>query len=128
MAEALPSREEASAWVGHPLDGLGNRTIGKVAGILVDAEDGAPRWVTVRLGPLAGSTGVPFEHVAEGAERLWAGYDREQVKDAPRFNPDESLTAEQERELCAYLGIREGQGRTGEIGERAADEVTAVPA
>jgi hypothetical protein len=129
MAEAAPpSLEEASRWVGFRLDGIGNRAIGRVAGLLVDAGDGEPRWVMVRLGPLAGSTGLPFEHVAEGAGRLWAAYERDSVKDALRFNPDESLSAGQERELCAHWGIREGSGRTAELAGRDEDEVTAVPA
>jgi hypothetical protein len=82
----------------------------------------------VRLGPLAGSTAVPFEHVAEGAGRLWAAYEREWVKEAPRFNPDETLTAGQELELCAHWGIRERQGRRAELADRDRDAITAVPA
>lgn len=126
-AETLPSLEEASRWVGFQLDGLGNRTIGRVAGLLVDAHDAKPRWVVVRLGPLAGSTGLPFEHVAEGAGRLWAAYEREWVKEAPRFKPDDALTAEQELDLCAHWGVREGQGRIAELADRDNDAITAVP-
>jgi hypothetical protein len=128
MAETLPSVEEASRWVGLQIDGLGNRTIGRVAGLLADADDGEPRWVVVRLGPLAGSTGLPFEHVAEGAGRLWAAYEREWVKEALRFKPDDALTAGQELELCAHWGVREGQGRIAELAGRDADAITAVPA
>jgi hypothetical protein len=83
MAETLPSLEEASRWVGYRLDGLENQTIGRVAGLLVEA---------------------------------------------PRFNPDEALSAGQERELCALWGIREGQGRAAELADRDDHEVTAVPA
>jgi hypothetical protein len=84
--------------------------------------------VVVRLGALAGSTGLPFEHVAEGAGRLWAAYERGWVRNAPRFNPDEALTAEHELELCAHWGIRAGQGRTAELSEHDEEEITAVPA
>jgi hypothetical protein len=84
--------------------------------------------VVVRLGPVAGCTGVPFDHVAEGADRLWAAYERGWVREAPRFSPNETLSAEQELELCAHWGIRDGQGRTAELAERDNDEVTAVPA
>ena len=48
----------------------------------------------IRLGPLAGCTAIPFEHVAEGAGRLWAAYERDWVREAPRFKPDEALTAD----------------------------------
>ena len=124
----LPSLDEATAWEGMQIDGLGNKTLGRIAGIHVDADDGEPRWVLIRLGPLAGCTAIPFEHVAEGASRLWAAYDRDWIREAPRFRPNESLTALQELELCAHWGIREGQARAAEVAEQDADEITAVPA
>jgi hypothetical protein len=124
----LPTLEEARAWDGMQIDGLGNKTLGRIAGIHVDVEDGDPRWALIRLGPLAGCTAIPFEHVAEGAGRLWAAYDRDWIREAPRFRPNESLSALQELELCAHWGIREQQGRAAEVAERDADEITAVPA
>ncbi len=132
MAEArkpsLPSLEQALSWDGKQIDGLENRTLGRVAGIHVDAADGEPRWTLIRLGPLAGCTAIPFEHVAEGADRLWAAYDRDWIREAPRFRPTESLTALQELELCAHWGIGETQGRAAEVAEQDANEITAVPA
>jgi hypothetical protein len=125
---SLPSLEDAIGWDGKQIDGLGNKSLGRIAGIHVDAEDGEPRWALIRLGPLAGCTAIPFEHVAEGAGRLWAAYERDWIREAPRFRPNESLTALQELELCAHWGIREGQGRAAEVAEQDADEITAVPA
>jgi hypothetical protein len=119
---------EALAWEGMQIDGLENKTLGRIAGIHVDAEDGEPRWALIRLGPLAGCTAIPFEHVAEGADRLWSAYERDWIKEAPRFRPNESLTALQELELCAHWGIREGQGRAAEVAEQDADQITAIPA
>lgn len=125
---ALPTLEQAREWDGLQLDGLSNKTLGRVAGIHVDAEDKKPRWVLIRLGPLAGCTAVPFEHVAEGAGRLWAAYEKDWIREAPRFRPNESLTALQELELCAHWGINEGQGRAAEVANQDADAVTAIPA
>jgi hypothetical protein len=124
----LATLEEAMKWESLPLDGLGNKMLGRVAGIHVDAEDRKPRWVLIRLGPLAGCTAVPFEHVAAGAGRLWAAYERDWIREAPRFRPTESLTRDQELELCAHWGIREGQGRAAELADRDAEATTAVPA
>jgi hypothetical protein len=125
---SLPSLEEALAWDGLQIDGLGNKTLGRIAGIHVDAKDGEPRWTLIRLGPLAGCTAIPFEHAAEAAGRLWAAYERDWIREAPRFRPNESLTALQELELCAHWGIREGQGRAAEVAGRDDDEIAAVPA
>jgi hypothetical protein len=115
-------------WEGMPIDGLDGNTLGRIAGIHIDAADGAPRWALIRLGPLAGCTAIPFEHVAAGAGRLWAAYERDWVRQAPRFRSKESLTALQELELCAHWGISEGHGRAAEVAEQDADEITAVPA
>ena len=124
----LPTLEEALAWEGMQIDGLGNKSLGRLAGIHVDAEDGEPRWALIKLGPLAGCTAIPYEHVAEGAGRLWAAYDRDWIREAPRFRPNESLTALQELELCGHWGIREASGRAAEVAEQDADEITAIPA
>jgi hypothetical protein len=124
----LPKLEEALEWEGLPVDGLGNKTLGKVAGIHVDAEDGNPRWALIRIGPIAGCTAIPYEHVAEGAGRLLAAYERDWIREAPRFRPHESLTAVQELELCAHWGIGEKQGRAAEVAKLDAEEISAVPA
>jgi hypothetical protein len=124
----LPKLQEALEWDGLPVDGLGNKTLGKIAGIHVDAEDGDPRWALIRIGPIAGCTAIPYEHVAEGAGRLWAAYERDWIREAPRFRPQESLTAVQELELCSHWGIGEKQGRAAEVAKRDAEEITAVPA
>jgi hypothetical protein len=128
MAERATSLAEAIEWLEMPIDGLGGKTLGRVAGIHLDAEDGGPRWVLIKLGPLAGCTAVPVEHTAEAAERLWAAYERSWVNEAPRFKPDESLTASQELELAAHWGIHEGRGRAAEVADRDPDEISAVPA
>jgi hypothetical protein len=128
MAETRQSLDEAIEWLEMPIDGLGGRTLGRVAGIHVDAEDGEPRWVLIRLGPLAGCTAVPIENVAEAAERLWIAYGRDSIHEAPRFKPGDALSAVQELELAAHWGIDEGRGRAAEVAERDADEISAVPA
>ncbi|MGH2923296.1 MAG: hypothetical protein ACRDKH_04620 [Solirubrobacterales bacterium] len=124
----LPKLREVEHWIGLRLDGIGNRTLGRVAGLHVDSGDGEPRWVVLRLGPLAGCTAIPYEHVAEGAGRLWAAYERDWVREAPRFKPNESLSADNEIELCAHWGIRKGQGRAAELEDAESDEISAVPA
>jgi hypothetical protein len=128
MAEPRTSLAEAIEWLEMPIDGLEGKNLGRVGGIHVDPEDGEPRWLLIRLGPLAGCTAIPIEHAAEAAERLWTGYERSRVNEAPRFKPDESLSAAQELELAAHWGIDGGRGRAAEVAGRSPDEITAVPA
>jgi hypothetical protein len=126
-APKLPKLSEVQHWIGLRVDGIGNRTLGRVAGLHVDVEDGEPRWVVIRLGPIAGCTAIPYEHVAEGAGRLWAAYERDWVREAPRFRPGEALSADNERELCAHWAIRENQGRAAQLKGTDGDEISAVP-
>jgi hypothetical protein len=95
---------------------------------MAEPEDGEPRWLLIRLGPLTGCTAIPVEPAAEAAERLWAAYDRDSIHAAPRFRPDEALSAEQELELAAHWGIGAERGRAAEVAEHEAHEITAVPA
>ena len=125
---SLPTLDEALEWIGMRIDGLGSRTLGRVAGIHVDAKDGKPRWALVRMGPLAGCTAIPFEHVAEGAGRLWAAYERDWIRSGPKVKPSESFTALQELELCEHWSIREDHGRAAQVADQPAEEITAVPA
>jgi hypothetical protein len=128
MTETQTSVAEAIEWLEMPIDGLGGKSLGRVAGIHLDAENGEPRWLLIRLGPLAGCTAIPIEHAAEAAERLWCGYDRDWVSKAPRFKPNESLSAAQELELAGHWEIGEGRGRAAEVADRNPEEITAVPA
>ena len=128
MARTRTSLHEAIEWLEMPIDGLGGKSLGRVAGIHLDADDGEPRWLLIRLGPLAGCTAIPIEHTAEAAERLWTGYGRGWVNEAPRFKPGESLTAAQEKELAAHWGIGEDRGRSAELAGRDPDGISAVPA
>jgi hypothetical protein len=128
MTETGISLDEAIEWLEMPVDGLAGKSLGRVAGIHVDAEDGEPRWLLIKLGPLAGCTAVPVEHSAEAAERLWTAYERDFVNRAPRFRPDESLSAAQEIELAAHWGIGRERGRSAEVAGHDPDEITAVPA
>jgi hypothetical protein len=48
MAETGTSLAEAIEWLEMPIDGLVGRTLGRVASIHLDAEDGEPRWLRIR--------------------------------------------------------------------------------
>lgn len=125
----LPSLEQTLRWVDRRVDGMGERSLGRVIGIHVDAKDGLPRWAVIKLGPLAGTTGIPIEHLAEGApRRLFAAYPRELVRSAVRFGPDESLTVADERDLCESLDFPPGAGRLGELEGKRATTTSSKPA
>src|SRR5688572_11744862 len=124
----LPSLEEALGWSGSKLDELGGSAVGRVEGILVDAESEDPKWLLVRMGRFGHHSALPFSHAVGGIGRVWAPYDRDRVRQAPRIDAGQPLTRERELELCAFYGIGEGTGRGAEIAGREEGSVTAKPA
>jgi len=124
----LPDTSEALGWAGAKLDELSGGAVGRVEGVLVDAADGKPRWLLVRMGRFGHHTALPFAHAVAGIGRVWAPYDRDMVRQAPRIDAGQPLTRERELELCAFYGIGEGSGRGAEIADRPEGEVTAEPA
>ena len=124
----LPDTVEALAWAGAKLDEMSGSAIGRVEGVLVDAETGDPKWLLVRMGRFGHHTALPFSHAVAGIGRVWAPYDRDMVRRAPRIDAGQPLTRERELELCAFYGIGEDLGRGSEVAGRPEGAVTAEPA
>jgi hypothetical protein len=123
-----PSAEEALGWVGHQLDDLDGVPVGKVDGVLVDAESRQPEWLIVRAGRFAHRTLVPGRHAVAAAGRVWMPYARDAVRGAPRVDGSRGLTRADEDELLAHYGVGGGAGRAAEISGREPSAVTATPA
>jgi len=124
----LPATDEAVGWAGSKLDEMGGSAVGRVEGVIVDAIGGDPKWLLVRMGRFGHHTALPFSHAVGGIGRVWAPYDRDMVRQAPRVDAGQPLTRERELELCAFYGIAEGVGRAAEIADRPEGSVTAQPA
>lgn len=124
----LPSAEEAMGWAGAKLDEIAGTSVGRVEGVYVDAVSAEPRWLLVRMGRFGHHSAVPFSHAVAGVGRVWAPYDREMVRQAPRVDAGQPFSREQELELCRFYGMGENVGRGAEIAERPEGSVTARPA
>ena len=124
----LPDTVEALAWAGAKLDEMNGSAIGRVEGVLVDAVNGDPKWLLVRMGRFGHHTALPFSHAVAGVGRVWAPYDRDMVRRSPRIDAGQPLTREKELELCSFYGIAADFGRGAELGERPEGAVTAEPA
>jgi hypothetical protein len=124
----LPGTEEALTWAGSKLDEMGGGAVGRVEGVFVDAESGDPKWLLIRMGRFGHHSALPFSHAVGGIGRVWAPYDREMVRQAPRVDAGQPLTRERELELCAFYGIGENTSRGAEISGRPEGAVTAQPA
>ena len=124
----LPGTDEALGWAGSKLDDMGGGAVGRVEGVLVDSESGEPKWLLVRMGRFGHHTALPFSHAVAGVGRVWAPYDRDMVRQAPRVDAGKPLDREAELALCAFYGMGEDTGRGAEIAGRPEGATTAEPA
>lgn len=124
----LPALEEVRGWIGFDLDDAGGSRIGRVDGVLVDAESGEPAWLVGALGRRGSKkVAVPLRECAGGGGRVWTAQPRGAFRDAPTIDPSRPLLREHELTICAHHGIGEGVGRAAEVAGRPEGSVTAQP-
>jgi hypothetical protein len=138
-AAALPDVAEALGWRGLGLDDRDGAAVGRVEGVYVDAEGGAPVWLAVALSaarrrwlPLrrrsAKTVAVPLRECAAMPGRAWTAQDVAALRAAPAVDPARPLLREHEAAICAHYGIGASVGRHAEVAGRATGAVTAQPA
>lgn len=119
--------DEIRRWTGFKLDDIEGSTSGRVEGAFVDADDGLPRWLVIRVGRLGRRSALPIGLVAAGFKRVWAPFPRELIRSAPAVDPASGLTTAQELELCDHFGLTTGGERRSELAEREPEAASAVP-
>jgi len=86
--------------------------IGGIGQIYLDDSTGNPSWVTAKTGLFGTSESfVPLDSADVRGNDVVVGFDKAKVKDAPRVDPDGSLSPEEENSLYEYYGL--GSGTTG---------------
>jgi hypothetical protein len=104
MSDAsAPDGDAIRAWAGHRIDDVGGAGVGRVEGSFESS--GRADWVLARMGRFGHYTLIPGGDAVEGVDRIWVPYTREQIRAAPRVDPDKPLTAEAEQGLVEHYGI-----------------------
>ena len=102
--------------------------IGSIEEIYLDTQTGEPEWALVHTG-LFGTkqTFVPLREASEGEGGLQVPFDKAQVKDAPKMDPDGQLSQNEEADLYRHYGMEysESQSDTG-LGEGGAGVATGT--
>lgn len=114
--------DAALACVGSKLDDSGGGSVGKVEGVLIDAVDGAPTWLVVRLGRFGRRAAVPYDYTASGVGHVWTPFARETIRAASELDPSAGFSAADERALAEHYGVPEGSGRLAAIAGRGEDD------
>ena len=93
-------------WNGRTLKDRDGEKIGTIDALYLDQETDKPEWALVNTGLFGTkSSFVPLAGAAPRGEDVVVKVDARQVKDAPKMEPDEQLSEQQEAELFRHYGI-----------------------
>jgi uncharacterized protein (TIGR02271 family) len=99
--------------------------IGSIGQVYVDDSTGEPSFVTVKTGLFGTAESfVPLQDATVTGSDIRVAYDKDEVKDAPRVDPDGRITPTEEQRLYAHYGLSSrggytsGTERTGVSGTR----------
>jgi len=114
----LASIQDSTAY-----DSAGEK-VGKIGQIYTDDVTGEPAWVTVSTGFFGLSESLaPLRNASLVGDQLQLGYDKQMIKDAPRVEADQDLSADEEQALYVHYGLDYGtigletdDGGTGSLG------------
>src|SRR4249919_1949145 len=126
--DARPGAEGVKSWIGHRLDEISGGKVGRVEGFYVDTSNGEPEWLLARMGRFGHYTLVPGRDAVEGVGHVWVPYGRDQIRAAPRVDPNAPLTAGTEKELLDHYGIAVSAGRAAELEQLDDSAVSSRPA
>ena len=93
-------------WEGQTLKDRNGDKIGKVDSLYVDQETDKPEWALVNTGLFGSkSSFVPLAGASAHGDDVVVQVDASQVKDAPKMDPDDELSEQQEAELFRHYGV-----------------------
>ena len=118
---------DARDCIGARVEEVGGGKVGRIRGVLVDAADGSPTWLVVKLGRIGRRAAVPARYVAGAAGRAWASFPRSWIRAAAEIDPSTGLTVSEERRLLAHYGIPLDSGRAAALAGHDGDERSSVP-
>lgn len=79
--------------------------VGKVTDVIANPNDLRPEWLVVKLGPIAGEHLVPVDAVEVGQDALVVGFERADIKSAPRVHDHTAPTKEESVSLRRHYGL-----------------------
>jgi uncharacterized protein (TIGR02271 family) len=92
--------------------------IGSAADVYLDAQTGNPEWVAVKTGLFGTKQSfVPLDRATLEGDRIVVAFSKDQVKDAPRIDPDGRLSPAEEDELYRYYGLSSTDGNLDRDGD-----------
>ena len=106
---------DSESWIGSTLIDRDDRKVGRIEAIYFDEQTGRPQWMAVKAGLLGkGHNFVPLADAVIVEDAIKTSYDKSQIDDAPKIDPDEDLREDQVVELYGYYGLSYDAAPAGE--------------
>jgi uncharacterized protein (TIGR02271 family) len=105
---------EAYEWRGRTVVGREGEKIGTLDEIYLDQQTGKPEWALVNTGLFgAKSNFVPLTGARPAGGDVRVAFSKDQVKDAPKIDPEGELSWSEEATLYGHYGLEYSEQRSG---------------
>jgi hypothetical protein len=98
----LTALELPSDVQGHKLDEMGGAQVGRIESRV---SGGQTEWLLARMGRFGHYCLVPGRDAVAANGRVWVPYTRDQIRRAPRVEPQAPLDAESEQNMLEHYGL-----------------------
>jgi hypothetical protein len=106
----MPISHDVDTWDGETLLTNAGEKIGQIDGIYLDGDTDEPAWLAVKTGMLGSAVSlVPVQGATPANDGVAVPYDKELIKGAPTFKPDDEISGEDSRALYAHYSIGSAQ-------------------
>ncbi len=102
----MPDIDTIRTWQDRTMVDRDGDRVGRIDAIYLDDQTGQPEWALVNTGLFGTkSSFVPLAQATPTGEDVRVPYDKQLVKDAPRVDPDQRLSEDEERQLWRHYGL-----------------------
>src|SRR3954468_3084438 len=99
------TRDDVLSWRGQAMVDNDGDKIGTIEEIYLDAETDEPEWAVVTTGLFGTKQSfVPIGDASSSGDGVRVPFEKAQVKDAPKVDPDGRLSQQEERDLYRHYG------------------------
>jgi uncharacterized protein (TIGR02271 family) len=104
---------DAYEWHGRDLVDRQGDEVGTIEELYLDQQTEQPEWAAVRTGLFGKKLSfVPIQDAEPTGEQVRVPFEKDQVKDAPRIDPDGELSQQEEATLYAHYGMAYSERRS----------------
>jgi uncharacterized protein (TIGR02271 family) len=109
----MPTKDAVLQWRGQTVVSSDGDKVGTIEEIYLDTETSEPEWALVHTGLFGSkSSFVPIANAQDDGSSVKLPFDKSQVTDAPKMDPDGELSQQDEAALYRHYGIEYSESRS----------------